>query len=97
MQPQRPGNNNDAARDAALGNDKKRLKALWVGLCVYFVIVLVAVQYATRVPYQALALGGILNLSIIICFFVAINKVRRRIRTHGQIEPKGASGSPDEI
>jgi hypothetical protein len=86
--------NNEAERDTAARADKKRLKALWVGLSVYFVIMVVALQYATRVPYQFLALGGLLNMSIIICFFVAINKVRRRIRNQGQIESKSVSGSP---
>ena len=55
---------------------------------------LFAIQYATRVPYQVLALGGLINMSIIISFFVAINKVRRRIRGQAQIESKGVSGSP---
>jgi len=80
--------------DAATRADKKRLNGLWVGFGVYFVIMLFALQYATRVPYQVLALGGLLNMSVIICFFVAINKVRRRIRAQGQIESKGVSGSP---
>src|SRR5437899_7513145 len=74
--------------------DKKRLKALWVGLSVYFVIMVVAFQYATRVPYQILAQGGLLNMTIVISFFVAINKVRRRIRNQGQIDSIGVSGSP---
>ena len=85
---------NAAEAEAATGADKKRLNGLWVGLGLYFVIMLFAVQYATRVPYQVLALGGLINMSIIICFFVAINKVRRRIRTQGQLESKGVSGAP---
>lgn len=80
--------------DAATTADKKRLNGLWVGFGVYFVIMLFAAQYATRVPYQVLALGGLLNMSIVISFFVAINKVRKRIRGQAQIESKGASGSP---
>jgi len=86
--------NNEAARDAAIRADKKRLIGLCVGLGVYFVIMLFAIQYATRVPYQVFALGGLINMTIIICFLVAINKVRRRIRSQGQIESKGVSGSP---
>ena len=74
--------------------DKKRLKILWIGLGVYFVIMMVALQYATRVPPRFLGLCGLINMSIIICFFVAINKVRRRIRVQGQVESKSVSGSP---
>jgi hypothetical protein len=80
--------------DAATRADKKRLNGLWVGFGVYFVIMLFAAQYSTRVPYQVLALGGLINMTIIICFFVAINKVRRRIRGQAQNESKGVSGSP---
>jgi hypothetical protein len=85
--------NNEAVRGAATRADKGKLKALWIGLSVYFVIIVVALQYARRVPYQFLALGGLLNMGIIICFFVAINKLRRQIRNQGQIESKGVSGS----
>jgi hypothetical protein len=80
--------------DAARRADKRQLTGLWVGFGVYFVIMLIVLQYATRVPYQVLALGGLINMSIIISFFVTINKVRRRIRAQGQIESKGVSGSP---
>lgn len=75
--------------------DKERLKGLWVGFGVYFVIMLFAIPYAaTRVPYQVFALGGLINATIIICFFVVMNKVRRRIGEQRQSESKDVSCNP---
>ena len=71
---------NSAGREEADRADKSRLRLLWIGLCLYFLIMINALRLAHQVPYQILLLGGLVNFAIIISIFVAINKVRKRIR-----------------
>jgi hypothetical protein len=71
---------NGTGRQESNGADKSRLRVLWIGLCLYLLIVLNAMRLTNQVPYQALVLGGLVNLGIIISIFVAISKVRKRMR-----------------
>jgi hypothetical protein len=73
-------NENNAARQEEIKEDRKRLRMLWAGLTVYFLIMLNAFRYASQVPYQIFILGALINMTIIISIFVAMNKVRRRMQ-----------------
>jgi hypothetical protein len=73
-------NENPAEREEAIKQDKKRLRMLWVGFITYFLIMLNALRFATKVPYQIFILGALINMSIIVSIFVAMNKVRRRMQ-----------------
>ncbi len=65
-----------SAKDA----DVKRLRVLWMGLGLYFLIMLNAVRYASRVPYQILIIGSLINAAIIVAIVVAIRRVNKRLK-----------------
>ncbi|MGB8323244.1 MAG: hypothetical protein WCE52_09815 [Candidatus Acidiferrum sp.] len=58
----------------------RRIRMLWAGLIVYFLIMLNAVRYAREVPYQILILGGVINLAIIMTMVIAISRAYKRLR-----------------
>ena len=59
--------------------DRRKLWGLWIGLGVYFVIMLNAFRYAHRIPYQAFILGALLNVAVITSFILALRRVYKRI------------------
>ena len=75
---------NSAGHQPSDSADKLRLRVLWFGLCLYLLIMVSALRLANQVPYQALVLAGLVNFGIIISIFVAINKVRKRMRERKQ-------------
>ncbi len=82
--PPTPGQNVTAERRP--GN----VRSLWIAAGLYFTAMLVAVQYATRIPPQVLALAGILNMAIILTFVVKLrraylpsDKSEKTERSHG--------------
>ena len=52
----------------------KRTRALWLGAGLYFVAMLIAVQYAQKLPPQYLAPAGVLNMAIVMTFVVKLRK-----------------------
>ena len=54
--------------------DRKRTRALWLGAGLYFVAMLIAVQYAQKLPPQYLAPAGVLNMAIVMTFVVKLRK-----------------------
>jgi hypothetical protein len=64
--------------------DKTKLRVLWVGVCLYILIVANSFRLATQLPYQALIVGGLVNMGIIISMFVAMNKIKRRMAERSQ-------------
>jgi hypothetical protein len=57
----------------------RNVRALWLAASLYFMAMLIASQYATKVPYQVLVLGGILNMAIVLFFVVKLRKAYMRI------------------
>jgi len=51
--------------------DKSKLRVLWGGVCLYFLIMVNAFRFATQVPYQILVLGALINFGVIVSLFVA--------------------------
>lgn len=70
----------EAAREQAIKADQKKLRALYIGLATYFLIMLNAARLATQVPYQLLVLGGAVNMAIIIAMVMAVVRIRKRIQ-----------------
>ena len=62
----RPGVITDAHR--------QKIRVLWLGTGLYFIAMLVAFQYATKLPPQFLAPAGILNMAIVLTFVVKLRK-----------------------
>ncbi len=54
--------------------DQKSTRVLWLGAGLYFVAMLIAVQYARKLPPQYLAPAGILNMAIVLTFVVKLRK-----------------------
>jgi hypothetical protein len=52
----------------------QNVRALWLAAGFYFVLMVIAFQYATRVPYQVLVLGAVLNMAIVLTFVVKLRK-----------------------
>jgi hypothetical protein len=63
-----------AAQTAVSDQRPRNVRFLWIAAGLYFTAMLVAVQYATRIPPQFLALAGILNMAIILTFVVKLRK-----------------------
>jgi hypothetical protein len=62
----------------------RKLRWLWISLILYLLFMFVALHYASTVPYQVLALGGLLNMAILFTFIFAIRRVY--LRSRGQID-----------
>jgi hypothetical protein len=60
-------------------NDKRRIKLLYVGLGTWFLICLNALRLASRVPYQAFVLGGVINIAVLVTFILALRNAYRRL------------------
>ncbi len=66
-------------RDTSRKADIRRLRVLWIGLGMYFLIMLNALRYASLVPYQILIVGGLVNGMVIVAIVVAMRRVYRRV------------------
>jgi len=60
-------------------------QALWLGASAYFVAMVIAIQYVSKIPYQIAVLGGILNMAIIFTFVFKLRKA--------YLKPRGQSGA----
>ena len=69
----------DASHQTGRVADLRRIRALWIGLGLYFIITLNAMRYAKRVPYQAFIAGALVNLAIFVAFIVALKRVYKRL------------------
>lgn len=52
----------------------RRRRLLWVGLVVYFLIMLNALRYVYVVPYQAIIAGALANMAIIVSLVQALKR-----------------------
>ena len=59
--------------------DIRRVRVLWIGSALYFLILLNAFRYIYVVPYQILVVGGLVNAAIITAIVVSMRRVYRRI------------------
>lgn len=66
--------------------DVRKIRMLWIGLGTYLLIMLNALRYAHRVPYQILIGGGLINMAIVLAIIVAMTRVYRRLRK-GEVGP----------
>ena len=73
------GKQNQAERETSEGAPsvmtdarRRKIRALWIGAGLYFVAMLAALQYATRLPPQFLAPAGILNMGIVVTFVLKL-------------------------
>jgi hypothetical protein len=67
-----------AAPDVTGEAKPRNIRALWLAASLYFVAMLIASQYATKVPYQVLVLGGVLNMAIVLFFVIKLRKAYMR-------------------
>lgn len=67
------------ATDAVAG-DRRRLRLLWIGAVLYFLIFLNTLGYLRQLPYQTLILAFIFNGGIAGVFILEIRRVYRRVR-----------------
>src|SRR3979490_152810 len=61
----------------------RKLRWLWTSLILYLIFMFIALRYASKAPYQILALGGILNMAILFTFIFAIRRIF--LRSRGEI------------
>lgn len=66
--------------DAGVAADKRKLRLLWFGAALYFLVFLNALRYTGRVPWQAFVLGSLLNIAIIAAVALAMRRIYRRLR-----------------
>jgi beta-lactamase regulating signal transducer with metallopeptidase domain len=71
----------------------RKLLWLWSSLIVYLLFMFIAWRYALTVPYQVLALGGVINMAILLTFIFAIRRVY--VRSRGEADLK--SGETREV
>ena len=64
------------SRDAVV----RRIRVLWVALIVYLMIILNAIHYAHSVPYQALIVGGIINMAIVVSLVLALQRAYKNLK-----------------
>ena len=71
---------NDVESGTPRDADVRRIRVLWFGLGIYFLVMLNAFRFAYRVPYQILILGGLINFAIIVAIVVSLKRAYRRLR-----------------
>jgi hypothetical protein len=74
------GNDSAAPKGQSRESTVRRIRMLWAGLIVYFLIMLNAVRLAKEVPYQILILGGVINLAIIMTMVIALSRAYKTLR-----------------
>jgi hypothetical protein len=52
----------------------QNVRGLWVAAGLYFAAMLVAVQYASKVPHQLSVPGAVLNMAIVLVFVIKLRK-----------------------
>ena len=67
-------------KDKDLQRVRRRIRVLWFGLGLYFLIMLNAFRYLNRVPYQILILGSLMNAGIIVAIIMAMRNAYKRLR-----------------
>jgi hypothetical protein len=60
--------------DVVVDADRQRIRLLWLGSGLYFIAMMVGLQYAAKLPPQYLAPAGILNMAIVLTFVVKLRK-----------------------
>lgn len=71
--------------------DRRKLRWFWISLVLYFSAIVYVLHFASKLPYQILAVGGILNMAVIISFVIAISRLYKRMRESGR--PAGDDGA----
>ena len=74
------GKDSTAPKGESRGTTVRRIRMLWAGLIVYFLIMLNAIRFARVVPYQILILGGVINLAIIMTMVIALSRAYKKLR-----------------
>ncbi len=59
--------------------DSRKMRVLWIGLVLYFLLLLNAVRYVYVLPYEVVVLGALLNFAIIVTIVVSMRRVYRRL------------------
>jgi hypothetical protein len=59
--------------------DVRKIRVLWIGLGLYFLITLNALRYAREVPYQILILGALVNMAIVMAIIISMRRVYKRL------------------
>jgi len=66
----------------------RKLRWLWASLIMYLLFMFVALNYALKVPYQILAVGGVLNTAILFTFILTIRRLY--LRSRGRVDLKSS-------
>ena len=74
-----------AARAVTTEAKPRNVRALWLAAILYFTTMLIASQYATKVPYHVLVLLGILNMAIVLFFVIKLRKAYMRSRSRSDL------------
>jgi hypothetical protein len=63
-------------------NDRSsnKIRGLWIGFGVYFLIMLNGFRYAYQVPFQLFAIACAVNMAIVISFIVLIRNEYKKSR-----------------
>lgn len=64
---------------ASRASDRRKIRVLWIGLVLYFLIMLNAFRFAYRVPFQILIIASLVNVAIILAIIVSMRRVYRRL------------------
>jgi len=59
--------------------DVRKIRVLWIGLGLYFLITLNALRHAREVPYQILILGALVNMAIVMAIIISMRRVYKRL------------------
>jgi hypothetical protein len=59
--------------------DARKIRILWIGLGIYFLIMLNALRYARGLPYPIFILGALVNIAIIVTIIVSMRRVYKRM------------------
>ena len=68
------------------GVERRKVRAYWIGLCVYLFIFLNAVRLVGQVPYEVVVAGALLNAAIIVGTFLLLRRAYRKLRNETSLK-----------
>lgn len=66
---------NQQSYTATDDRNRRRIRVIWTAAVLYFVVMVVAIPHAMKLPYQIFLLCAVLNWVVIIAFIVALRRL----------------------
>lgn len=71
---------NTQSSSVASDADRRKIRFVWFLSVLYFILVVIAISQAAKLPYQVFVLCAVLNFAVIIAFIITLRKLYLKSR-----------------